>query len=89
MTKLLASGRLLIDVVLGLMLLEAASLIAYHIMTGRGVAPVDLLINLLAGCCLLLGARSALVGGWWGWTAASLVAALVAHVADLHQRWIS
>lgn len=86
MTELLASGRI-VDLILATMVLEGIVLIAYNRRTGRGVAPVDLLINLLAGMCLLLALRAALTGLSWRWTAAWLAAALLAHLADLWRRW--
>jgi hypothetical protein len=84
--ELLASGRI-IDLILTLMVLEVGILALYHIKTGRGIAPTSLLLNQLAGFGLMLAARVALVDGWWGWTAGSLILALLAHGADLHHRW--
>jgi hypothetical protein len=86
MSELLASGRI-VDLILALMVLEGIVLIAYNRRTGRGVAPVDLLVNLFAGACLLLALRAALTGLWWRWTALWLAAALLAHLADLWRRW--
>lgn len=86
MEALFANGRI-VDIILGLTVLEAVALIAYHRRTGRGVAPADLLGNLLAGVCLLLALRGALVGAWWGWIALCLSASLVAHLIDLRRRW--
>jgi len=84
--ELLASGRI-IDLILTLMLLEVGILFLYHVKTGRGIAPTSLVLNQLAGFSLLLAARCALLGGWWGWTAGSLILALFAHGADLRRRW--
>jgi len=84
--ELLASGRI-IDVILTLMVFEVGILALYHVKTGRGIAPIGLLLNQLAGLGLMLAARCALIGGWWGWTGGSLVLALLAHGADLHHRW--
>ena len=86
MTGLFASGHI-VDLILALTLLEAIVVVAYHQITGRGVAPVNLLSNLMAGVCLLLALRSALLGAWWGWIALWLSAALSAHVIDLRRRW--
>jgi hypothetical protein len=59
---LFASGRI-VDLILGLTLLEGLLLALYHRRTGRGVAPADLVPNLLAGACILLA-------GWrWRWRA--------------------
>jgi hypothetical protein len=86
MAALFASGRI-IDVILALTLVEAVALVAWHRRTGRGVAPGEFLGNLLSGMCLLAALRVGLAGAWWGWIALALLAALVAHVADLGRRW--
>jgi hypothetical protein len=86
MAELFASGRI-VDLILGLVVLEALALIAWRRRTGRGIAPVDLLTNLLAGLGLLLALRGGLIGAWWGWIALCLAAALLAHLADLRRRW--
>jgi hypothetical protein len=51
------------------------------------VEPGEFLGNLLSGMCLLAALRVGLAGAWWGWIALALLAALVAHVADLGRRW--
>jgi len=85
-TTLFHSG-FIVDLILLAIVAEAIALIAYRSRTGRGILPIDLLINLLAGAFLLMALRSALVSLSWKWTAAWLAAALTAHVADLTQRW--
>jgi len=84
--ELFANGRI-IDLILALMVLEVGILALYHVKTGRGIAPIGLLLNQLAGFGLMLAARCALIGGWWGWIALSLILALLAHGADLRHRW--
>jgi hypothetical protein len=84
--ELFASGRL-IDLVLIGVVLQGGVLAAYARVTGRGVAPVSLLATLAAGFFLLVALRTALAGGWWGWTGLALLAALIAHLADLRLRW--
>jgi len=86
MGEAIASGRI-VDLILVLMAAEAVGLILYRRATGRGIAPLDLIVNLAAGACLLLAVRAALGGAGWGWIAASLAAALAAHLADLGRRW--
>jgi hypothetical protein len=49
---LFAGGRV-IDLILALMAVEAVALAVFHYMTGRGIAPVRLLPNLLAGAFLM------------------------------------
>ena len=86
MGELFVTGRV-VDLILGLVAVEALALAAYRRRTGRGIPLADLAANLLAGSCLLLAVRAALVSAWWGWTALALAAALLAHLADLARRW--
>jgi hypothetical protein len=88
MAELFASGRL-IDLILGLVLVEAVVLTVFHRRTGKGVAPHDLVGLLLAGGFLLLAVRAALVGAAWVWVGLWLTLALLAHLADLAMRWRS
>jgi len=80
------SGRI-IDLILLLVLIEAALLAWVSRRTGRnglfaGIAP-----TLISGGLLLLSVRAALVGIWWGWIATTLTLALVSHIVDLALRW--
>lgn len=75
------------DVVLAVMAIEAAVLLVHWRRKGRGLPPAAILINLTAGACLVLALRSTLAGSHWGWTAAWLAAAFLAHLADLAHRW--
>jgi len=86
MSELFATGRI-VDAVIALMLLEALLLAVLHARHGRGPAPADLLPNFAAGLFLLLALRGALAGSAWPWIAASLAAALAAHLADIARRW--
>jgi hypothetical protein len=86
MTALFASGRV-VDLILALMAVEAVVLLTYRIATGRGIPPAGLATNLVAGALLLLALRSVLIGSLWIWTAVWLACALLAHIADLAQRW--
>ena len=86
MTSLFASGRV-VDLILGLMALEAAALALYRMRTGRGLGIPRFAGFLLSGAFLMLALRGALVDAWWGWIALCLGASLVAHLADLRQRW--
>jgi hypothetical protein len=88
MAELFASGRL-IDLILGLVLIEAVVLTGFHRFTGKGVSPRDLVGLLLAGSFLLLAVRAALVGAAWVWVGLWLTLALFAHLADLTMRWRS
>ena len=86
MAALFASG-LVADLILAFMAVEAVVLFLWHRRTGRGLTPVALVLALLAGTFLVLALRGALVGAWWGWVAAALLAALLAHLADMMRRW--
>lgn len=86
MSALFASGSV-IDLILGLVVVEALALYALRRLTGRGPALADLLPNLAAGACLLLAVRAALLDLPWIWVAAALAAGLLAHLLDLSRRW--
>jgi hypothetical protein len=79
-------GRI-VDLILALLVIEAVALLTYRRLTGHGIPAVGLLTNLLAGAFLLMALRSALIESHWALTAAWLAAALIAHIADLTQRW--
>jgi hypothetical protein len=86
MGPLFASGRI-VDLILVFTAIEVAFFFAYRYRTGRGVAPLDLVINLSSGIFLMLALRCALVGAWWGWIGLCLFGSLLAHVCDLGRRW--
>jgi outer membrane biosynthesis protein TonB len=86
MAELFASGRIA-DVAIAILLLEALLFVWLHARRRLGPAPGELLPNVAAGLFLLLALRGALVGAGWPWIAASLAAALAAHLADLVRRW--
>ncbi len=67
--------------------MEWVVLTILHRRTGHGVAGLQLTGNLLAGGCLLLALRFALIAAAWWMVAACLAGSLVAHVLDLRQRW--
>ena len=86
MAEWFASGRF-VDLILVLVMIEAVCLVLYSRSTGRGVAPADLLPNLLAGAFLLLALRLSLGGAGWQLSCGSLAAAGLAHLVDLGRRW--
>ena len=86
MAELFAQGRL-VDLILLLVVFEAAALLLYWHRTARGVAPFDLLPNLCAGAFLLLALRVTLSGGGWMPASGCLAAAGLAHLTDLYCRW--
>lgn len=86
MTELFSSGRI-VDLILALMVLEGLLLVGWHRLTGKGPAPLDVVANLLAGALLLAALRAALMGAHWTHVALWLLAAFIAHLADLARRW--
>jgi hypothetical protein len=86
MAELFASGRL-VDLILLLVVLQTIALGLYWRWTRRGIAPADLLPNVIAGACLLLALRLTLGGAGWMACCASLAAAGLAHLVDLRRRW--
>jgi hypothetical protein len=83
--ELFASGRI-VDVVVVFMTLEAVALLAYRWMWGRGLVALDIASVLAPGLFLLLALRAALSDAPWPALAAWLLAALLAHLADLWRR---
>ena len=81
-----SSGRV-VDVAIGITVLEGLALAAYYRVTGSGVSPRYFALNMLSGICLMLALRSALVGANWGVTALFLSASGVIHVLDIFSRW--
>jgi hypothetical protein len=88
MAEIFASGRL-IDLILGLVLIEAIALTLLYRLTGKGVAIRDWVGLLLAGVFLLLALRAALTDAEWIWIGLWLGLAFIAHLADLAMRWRS
>ncbi|MGE5155657.1 MAG: hypothetical protein ACM3ST_16810 [Bdellovibrio bacteriovorus] len=86
MAELFATGRV-VDLILVLMALEALLLGLLWVRTARGVPPIPLVVNLVAGALLLLALRAALTGAGPSVTGTFLGLALVAHLADLLLRW--
>ena len=97
MARLLTSPHL-IDLVLGFTVLEATILILWRRrhsandqtirrLPGAALRPGGIVVMLLPGICLMLALRAALTGASWPWVPAALAAALVAHLADLRERW--
>lgn len=86
MAQLFIDGQIA-DLVLAVMLLEAVVLTVWHRLSGKGIAPPDLLPSLLGGVGLVLALRCAITGTGWEWIAFSLGLALIGHVVDLARRW--
>ena len=80
------SGRL-VDIIIGLTVLEAMILAVHHRITRRGLALNDYALNLASGLFLMLALRAALAHSNGIWIAASLTAAGLAHGADILLRF--
>ena len=86
MAELFANGHL-VD---GILLLVAGEIIALTLLwrwRRQGIAPADLIPNVLAGGFLLLTVRLVLGGAGWMACSASLAAAGAAHLIDITRRW--
>jgi hypothetical protein len=81
------SGVHAVDLILGIVVIEIVAITLYWHTRRRGIAPGQLLPNLVAGALLLLALRFALSNYPWPWYTACLALAGVANVADLRQRW--
>ena len=86
MGALFENGRA-IDGILILMVTEIAAVLCWRALRGNGPAIIPFLGNLAAGAFLLLAVRGALVGAGPWTLAILLLAALLAHLADLALRW--
>lgn len=86
MADLFASSRI-VDLILLLVVVEAAGLHVLHRLTGRGPRLAALAPNLAAGAALLLALKAALSGAGWPVIALALLLALAAHLWDLWVRW--
>ena len=83
---LFEDGRI-VDLMIALLVVEAAAILLYRRMRGGGIAPAALLTNFGAGLSLMLALRAGLTGAGSSQLALWLAAALVFHVADLASRW--
>lgn len=86
MDALFASGRAA-DLVLAVLLLEAAFLTWRHARSGAGPPPRVFAPMIGAGILLVLALRCALTGAPWPWIALLLSAGGLVHLLDLRQRW--
>lgn len=77
----------LIDAVIVFTLLECVALVLYNRLTGRGVAVGDFFANMVSGLCLMLALRCLASDAGAATVALFLLAAGVAHSADILMRW--
>lgn len=81
------SSAVVVDLVIGLTVIEGLALALYRRHTGKGVRIGDFAVNLVSGLCLMLALRGALAASSWLWIVAWLAAAGLAHAIDLALRW--
>ena len=87
MADLFATGHV-IDIILGLMLLEALASVLASERYRRASGMMALFCNLAAGAGLLLALRAAILHAAWPSIAVWLIVALVAHVGEVSLRWL-
>jgi uncharacterized membrane protein len=78
---------LVVDIAIAVITLETLVLGLFHSLTGRGLAWREYGLTVLSGLALMLALRCALTPGFWPGMALFLIAAGVAHGADLRVRW--
>lgn len=86
MAALLTSGWIA-AIILVLTIGEIAALVWYRKATGRGLAVMDFLPNILAGDFLLLAWLLDAQGATWPWIGLALLGSLVSHLTDMIRRW--
>ena len=84
--NLIVTGRI-VDIMIAFVIVEVVVLLFIRSYTGKGIAPLPLLLNVGAGGSLMLALRAVFADAGWWVVAACLIASLVFHVADLAQRW--
>jgi hypothetical protein len=77
----------LVDAVIALTLLELLALFVIHRRSGAGVAPREIVLNLLSGLALMVALRAALAHSGAVVILSALLVAGVLHSIDLHRRW--
>lgn len=86
MQDIIQSGNI-VWIMLAVVVVEIVVLLNYWRRTGRGVRPMALLLNLGAGCSLMLALGATLKGYDWRLTASLLIVSGMFHLSDLRQRW--
>lgn len=77
----------LIDAVIVVTLVECAALTLWHRFSSTGVAPREFALNVLSGLCLMFALRCLARDPGSAWIALFLLAAGMAHGADIVVRW--
>ena len=82
-----ASLGAVVDAVIAFTVVEGALLIGYRALTGRGVALRGFAVNMLSGLCLMLALRAVVRDAGSASVLLWLLAAGLAHAADMVWRW--
>jgi hypothetical protein len=86
MAELVASGHV-VDLILGVMAVEACVLLVLRGGQGGRLAAMDIALMLMPGALLLLALRGALVQSSWVWIVLCVALAFPVHLADVARRW--
>lgn len=84
--EMIESGQIVL-IMLIFVAAEAIGCVLYWRVTGRGIAPLPLLLNLGAGGSLMAALWVSLSGAPWQWLMACLLSSLICHCADIAHRW--
>ncbi|MFM9927336.1 hypothetical protein VLK31_30455 [Variovorax sp. H27-G14] len=79
----------LVDGVIAFTVVEGIALVVHHRLTGNGPRPGAYLLNMVSGLCLMAALRCAVHDTGALWVAAWLLAAGIAHGADISKRFAS
>ncbi len=82
-----AHGILLVEIIVGLVLLEAVALWIWFGRRGQAGLRSGAMASLAAGAALMLALRSALSGQNFLWVAFFLSVSGLAHLVDVRARW--
>ena len=80
-------GPMVADIAIGFIVLETVLLWLLYTVRGWGLAPAEYVLPVLSGLFLLLALRCALPPDGWPGMGAFLIAAGLAHGADLRRRF--
>ena len=80
-------GPMVADIAIGFIVLETLLLWLLYTVRGWGLAPAEYVLTVLSGLVLMLALRCALTPDGWPGMGAFLIAAGLAHGADLRRRF--
>jgi len=83
----LYAGPLVADIAIGFIVVESLLLCLLYVLRGWGLAPSEYGLTVLSGLFLMLALRCALTPDGWPGMGVFLIAAGLAHGADLRRRF--